>query len=280
MTTIYSTPPGPTAAKAPLPVRALMAITWLSAAIFSLYILVFYGGAILAQSMDRDWNQVLPRLYDAVSAPASAMIGLHFFAGATVLILGPLQFNAAIRRTRPTLHHWTGRVYVAAALAAGIGGLAYIALKGAVGGLAMDLGFIGYGVLTVLAAILTIVHARARRLSLHRAWAIRLFALGIGSWLYRMDYGIWLKLFGGPGHTHSFDGPFDHVMDVFFYLPNLAVAELIIRHKAATVRTAAWYRPATLALWITVIFVTLATVLFTRSYWAPHIADRLAPLFH
>jgi hypothetical protein len=63
--------------------------------------------------------------------------------------------------------------------------------------------------LMVLAALETVRHARQRCFDEHRAWAIRLFALTIGSWLYRMDYGFWWLITHGAGHTRSFDGAFD-----------------------------------------------------------------------
>ena len=254
--------------------RALFLTAWISAFIFGVYIVVFYGGAVFTGSM-QDWNQVLPRLYEAASRPATLAIGAHFFAGAVVLLLGPLQFLPGLRAGAPTVHRAVGRVYAFAALGAGLGGLSYLVLKGAVGGLAMDAGFGLYGVLVVLSTINAVRHARARRFELHRAWATRLFALGIGSWLYRMDYGIWLKLVGGIGHSHTFDGPFDHVMDFFFYVPNLFVAEAVIRaqRNAAHVLGARTLRTA---LIVATCLLVISTALFTRSYWGPHIVARLA----
>lgn len=257
-----------------LPLRALLAIVWLSTGIFSLYIAAFYGGAIVAGTLERDWNEVLPRLYEPDSVAAAASIGMHFIAGATVLLLGPLQFITALRARHPRLHRTSGRVYLVASLLTGVGGLAYLALKGAVGGIVMDIGFGLYGVLTVLAAVQAWRHAVARRLDLHRAWAIRLFALGIGSWLYRMYYGIWLKGFGGAGHTSTFDGPFDMTMSFFFYLPNLLVAEYFIRRSPRPLRL--WGSAGIVAL---ALVLLLATWLSAHAYWLPHIGRRLAPLF-
>ena len=262
-----------------LPLRALLAITWISTGIFSIYIAVFYGGAIFAGSLEQDWNQVLPDLYDKAATPAAWMIGMHFFAGSAVLLLGPLQFITALRRRHPAFHRWTGRIYVLSALAAGIGGLSYLVLKGAVGGIVMELGFGLYGVLTVLAALQTIRHARARRTELHRAWAVRLFALGIGSWLYRLYYGLWLKGIGGMGHTQTFDGPFDMVMSFFFYLPNLLVAEYLIRRAGLAAPAAGLRRHAGAGgIVLLVLFLALATWLFAYSYWLPHIGRRLGLL--
>lgn len=122
-----------------------------------------------------------------------------------------------------------------AALAAGVGGLVFIAAKGTIGGRVADLDFGLYGVLMVLAAAQAWRHGYARRLEAHRAWALRLFALAIGSWLHHVDYGIWMLLTGGPGRRQGFTGPFDQVMAFFFSLPNLLVAELCLRARRSGV---------------------------------------------
>ncbi len=167
---------------------------------FGVYILAFYAGAVA----DRDlasWNAVLPRLYEENRPAASIAIGLHFAAGGLILVLGCVQLVSPLRRRHPAVHRALGRIYVVASLLAGVGGLVFIAAKGTVGGLVMDIGFGLYGVLMVAAAVQTYRYARARELLRHRAWALRLFALALGSWLYRMDYGFWLLLTGGMGHT-------------------------------------------------------------------------------
>lgn len=256
---------------------ALAAIAWFSAAFFGLYIVFFYAGAIAAGT-PAQWNANLPGLFEARTPLGTAGIATHFAAGGIILLLGPIQLIGRIRRAWPAFHRWVGRVYVLAAFLAGIGGLSFIFVNGAIGGLAMELGFGGYGALIVLASVQTYRHARARllpgRLALHRAWAIRLFALAIGSWLYRMDYGFWFLATGGAGHTADYRGGFDFVMDVAFYLPNLIVAEAFIRARAAPGRPAAQLAAAGL-LALATAFLTLATWKFATLYWLPGIALRL-----
>ena len=174
-------PPQWTAAALRVASIALVAAVWISSAIFGAYILAYYGGAIPAGTMEQ-WNATLPALYEAHTPVASFGMGLHFFAGATLLLLGPIQLIGAVRRSAPKVHHWIGRVYAFAAFAAGVGGLIFIALKGTVGGMMMTAAFAAYGALMILAAVQTVRHAMARRIDIHRAWAIRLFALAIGSW--------------------------------------------------------------------------------------------------
>ena len=132
----------------------------------------------------------------------------------------------------------------------------------------MDAGFGLYGVLMAATAVQTVRHARAGRLRRHRVWGLRLFALAVGSWLYRMEYGFWVLLFDGAGHTDTFTGPFDQVMAFFFYLPNLAVVEALVRSEGVELR------PATrvgVALGLTACsgLVVLATMEFTRIQWGP-----------
>ena len=254
--------------------RLLVATVWVSALIFGLYIFVFYFLSSMRGDITQ-WNEVLPDLYSDDAPAATIGIGAHFAAGSVILMLGCIQLIGSIRAKYPALHRWLGRVYVIAALITGVGGLVFIVVKGTVGGLMMDIGFTGYGVLTIIAAIAAIHFARQRDFVRHRAWAIRLFALAIGSWLYRMEYGFWFLFTDGLGHTSSFDGPFDQVMDFFFYLPNLVVAEIFIgRRKIATSKIARGF--AASGMFAASALLLAATYFFTRELWGPGIVAGLA----
>jgi hypothetical protein len=255
----------------------LAAVAWLSAAFFGTYIVFFYAGAI-AVGTPAQWNANLPGLFDPRAPMGTAGIAAHFAAGGIILLLGPIQLIARIRKAAPAFHRWAGRVYVLAAFIAGIGGLTFIAANGTIGGPAMSLGFGGYGALMVIASVQTWRHARARRLpgrlAAHRAWAIRLFALAVGSWLYRMDYGFWFLFTGGAGHTPDYRGWFDLVMDGAFYAPNFLIAEAFVRARAAPDRPALQIAAA-VSFASLAAFIALATYQFARIYWLPGIALRL-----
>lgn len=252
---------------------ALATVVWISAGLFALYILARYVGAISDGRLSA-WNRDLPFLYEAHMPFATAGMGIHFVGGTIILLLGPLQLVRAIRDRAPAVHRWIGRIYVTAALVAGLGGLAFIASKGTVGGMPMNIGFTLYGALTVLAAVMTPIYAWRRQFADHRAWAIRLFALAIGSWLFRMDYGLWLQLTHRLGHTANFDGPFDVVMDYFFFIPNLIVAEIIIRAPKSPAPKA-MRAIAAAGLTIAAMFLLLSTYYFTRYHWGQDIMARL-----
>ena len=267
-----SEPPEWTGAALRISAVALVGAVWISSAIFGFYILAYYGGAIPASTLE-DWNATLPWLYEAHTPAASAGIGAHFFAGAVLLLLGPVQLIGEIRAKAPVVHRWIGRVYAFAAFAAGVGGLLFIVLKGTVGGMPMTVAFSMYGALMVLAAVQTVRHAMARNIDVHRAWAIRLFALAIGSWLYRMGYGFWFLFAGEMGHTEDFSGWFDYIMDFAFFIPPLIVAEMFIRARRGQASTVG--RLATTAAMAGgAAFIALATFFFTMYGWGPAIATR------
>ncbi len=247
----------------------LGATVWTSALLFGLYILAFYAAAIVEGEV-QTWNEGLPGLYEPDKEAATTGIGLHFAAGGIILILGCVQLLENVRRRFLRLHRWLGHLYIGASIVAALGGLTFIAVNGTIGGTVMDIGFSLYGILMLVAAIETIRHARAKRLSHHKVWALRLFALAIGSWLYRMDYGFWFMLADGVGHTNDFRGPFDRVMAFFFYLPNLLVVEVWTRTPRLT------YSPVTRTLAAVVLllataFLVIGTYYFTKYEWGPAI---------
>lgn len=243
----------------------LFTTSWVSGLVFAAYIVAFFGGVLLAGAGER-WNESLPGLYDRASPMAIGAIGVHFVAGAVLLLLGPVQFIGSLRRSVPALHRWLGRLYVVSAALAGVGGLAFILAKGTVGGPVMDIGFGLYGALMVMCAGLAFFHARAGRVTQHRAWAIRLFALTVGSWLYRMEYGAWFLVAGGAGTGRGFTGWFDMVMAFFFYIPNLIVAEHVIRSHRSSQGALARISSATLMVAAS-IFIAFVTWIFVNGAW-------------
>jgi len=249
----------------------LVVTVWVSAGLFGLYILAFYAASLFGGNLDK-WNEILPGLYNRGSAAATTGIGLHFAMGGIILMLGSIQLIEAVRVRYSAFHRWVGRIYVAASLLAAVGGLVFIAIRGTIGGTVMNIGFSLYGILMLIAGVETFRHARAGRYDKHRAWALRLYALAVGSWLYRMDYGFWLLLADGLGHTTKFSGPFDNVMSFFFFIPNLLVAEVFIRsrvYKSAPLL----HFVSTLLLLLMTLFLLLGTYYFTKFIWGPAIVE-------
>lgn len=252
----------------------LITTVWVSAGLFGLYILAFYAAALYQGNLER-WNEILPGLYNKDTQKATMGIGLHFAMGGIILILGSIQLIDAIRIKYLTFHRWVGRIYVVASILVSIGGLTFIVVKGTIGGMVMNIGFGLYGILMLMAAVQTYRHAIAKNVDIHKAWALRLYALAIGSWLYRMDYGFWFLLADKAGHNNTFSGPFDYVMAFFFYIPNLLVAEIFIRSQGNR-KTPAWLNIIfTVVLLGVTGFLLLGTYYFTKFYWGPAIVGWL-----
>lgn len=155
------------------------------------------------------------------------MIFGHMVLGGWIVLQAPFQLWSLPRRRWPALHRAGGYVFFSAAMLTGILGLVYIALRGTIGGLPMNAGFALYGLLLCGAAAMTLRAARARRFEAHRRWALRLFVLAMGSWLYRVHYGVWYAATGGLASNEAFTGAFDLVQNIAFYLPYLLLLELL-----------------------------------------------------
>ncbi len=248
----------------------LLGITvWTSTLLFGLYILAFYATSLVSGNPTQ-WNQTLPGLYDPNENIATTGIGFHFAAGGIILILGCIQLIDKFRIRFLNAHRWIGLFYVSSSIVAGFGGLVFIFTKGTIGGTVMDIGFSLYGILMITAAILTLKNALSKNFKQHKAWAFRLFALAVGSWLYRMDYGFWFILADGVGHAKNFQGPFDQVMAFFFYLPNLLIVEIILKSKELKSSKFLNFSFSVILILATV-FIMIGTYFFTQRYWGPAI---------
>lgn len=245
--------------------KTLMAVVWFSTLLFGLFILAFYVSSFSVEP--QIWNESLAGLHVEGGTLANSGIGLHFLAGGIILILGCIQLLPSIRRHAPRLHRVSGRVYLLACLTTSIGGLIFIVARGTIGGALMDLGFGLYGVLMFACTVQTYRYARRQEFARHRSWALRLFALAIGSWLYRMEYGLWFMFADAVGHQDDFRGWFDGFMAFFFFLPNLLVVELILR--AQNFEQAAWLRSSLAGLFFAAAaLVSIGTWAFWDLFWA------------
>jgi uncharacterized membrane protein len=180
------------------------------------------------------WQGLLGRGVDSrLFAPGALTSNLNIFAhmvlGAVVTLVAPFQLWHWPRHKAPRIHRLLGYLLATTAALTGVGGLVYIALRGTIGGWPMDVGFALYGALMIVAAVRTVERARARDFATHRRWAWRLFVLAMGSWLYRMHYGLWHATTGGIASYEDFSGAFDLVQNVAFYLPYLLLLEIWFR---------------------------------------------------
>lgn len=185
-------------------------------------VLVFF-----AQPVER-WVTV----QDFSAARRAIPIAVHWVGGTVILLVGPLQLFESLRSKRPAVHRWNGRLYLIGVLAASGGGLSYLALNSSIGGTQMDVNFAIYGILLAACATMAYLKARSRKFVQHSEWAIRTFALGTGSALYRvLVFPLFVELV--PSGDMSHQAKVDWLTDagwVFWPVP-MVLAELYIRRR-------------------------------------------------
>ncbi|HEX7038341.1 MAG TPA: DUF2306 domain-containing protein [Pseudomonadales bacterium] len=150
----------------------------------------------------------------------------HFLGSATALLVGGFQFSGLLRQRRPTLHRWTGRVYLGGVLVGGIGGLGLAMISH--GGPPTHVAFMLLSVIWLYSGAQAYRAIRAGNVSEHRRWMIRNFALTFAAVTLRIQLGVFV---GALGWT--FDEAYLTVA-WFSWVPNLLVAEWwILRHATA-----------------------------------------------
>ena len=218
--------------------------------VFVYYIAAFYGPTLVSgefQLWDRNRNMTDGYL-------AGDVVGNLFFAGHVLLAAvltfgGALQLVPQIRQRALAFHRWNGRVFMVAALAAGLNGLYLEWIRGT--GLRAPTG-VPSAVAITLNAVLILAFAtlawravRSKDISAHQRWATRLFLVVNGTWFMRVGMRAWLVLTDG-----AFDGfNFFNYWSFAAYLLPLALYELYLRAKEAAA-------PAQYALAISLVALT------------------------
>jgi len=149
----------------------------------------------------------------------------HILGGLVALVIGPFQFNAALRARWLHLHRWLGRAYIAGCIAGGTAGL-YMA-QFAYGGFPSSVGFGLLAVLWLACAVLALQRVRAGNVAAHREWMIRSYALTLAAFTLRM----WLGGHGVLTEMGVITLPFEPMYIATAWLcwvPNLIAAEAYI----------------------------------------------------
>jgi uncharacterized membrane protein len=195
---------------------AAFALVALGSVSIALYAVVAYGFFPLGAGVHPDMR----------AAFEAHRIGIyaHVFGAALALALGPLQFSSRLRASRPALHRWSGRLYLA--LGVLVGGLAGLYMSAfAFGGWVSTTGFGLLAILWLYTGARAYLAARARDFTAHREWMIRNFALALAA--------VTLRIYLGLGFASGL--PFETFYPPLAWLswvPNLLVAEALVRKGA------------------------------------------------
>jgi uncharacterized membrane protein len=143
-------------------------------------------------------------LFGAIAVPPAVLANRYFYGwllvhaagAATALLIGPLQFMARLRQSRPRVHRVTGVVYVGACVAGGLSALP-LAIGTSAGPFA-SAGFIVLAAAWIGTTVMAVARIRVGEIAAHRRWMMRSFALTLAavtlriylpvSGLLRIDY--------------------------------------------------------------------------------------------
>lgn len=223
--------------------------------LFAVYVTLFYGGAAL-RGDPAGWNKVLPKGYVAGAPFGNAVLAMHLALAVFVTLGGALQLVPQVRAAAPRLHRWIGRGYLIAVAVTSLGGTWLVWTRGTVGDLTQHVAITLNAATIVACGLLAWRHAVARRIDVHRRWALRLFLVANGVWFFRVGLMLWLLIWQRPAgfDPKAFAGPFLSFLSFAQYLLPLVVLELYFLARRPASGTALRFGVAAL-----LALLTLAT---------------------
>ncbi len=195
--------------------------------IFIYFIAAFYGPSTFSGRF-ADWdNKPLIDGYIENDPSGNLMFGVHVLLAAIITLGGLLQLTPQIRNRARAFHRWNGRVYMIVAFVMALGGLYLVWVRGTYLSIPAAIAITLDAILIILFAGIAWRYAAARRIDIHRRWAMRTFMVVSGVWFLRVGMMAWVIVNQGPvGMSRTMDGPFDLFWTFGNYLVPLAFLEL------------------------------------------------------
>lgn len=238
--------------------------------IFVAYILGLYGVSGLAGDFER-WNEATTHGYVEKDIWGNVFFGIHMALAAIITIGGPLQLMKKVRAKFPKFHRINGRVYISAAFLISVAGLYLAWARDMEGGLIGAIFITINAAFILVSAFYTIKYAIARKLAIHRKWAIRLFLAMSGVWFFRVFLMLWFIIWQGPIgiDLESFTGPALNMLYIFCYIFPVLFAGLYFRAKETTSKK----EKTAVSIFILVLTVCIAVGTFaaTMGMWLPRL---------
>lgn len=233
------TPPKPTAASGGSDaVLGAAAAFWLLAALvgqwlFFYYIAAFYGPT-MASGNYQAWS-VLSAMgatgYVEGDTAGNVTFGAHALAAGIIAFGGALQLVPQIRAKAPVFHRWNGRLFLLTVVGLSLTGFWLVWGRGSPPESFSELSTTLNGVLILTFAALAGRHAMARRITIHRRWAMRLYLVSNAQWFFRVGLFAWFVGNMALGREISRSDPFFTVWAFGCFLLPLLVLELYLRAR-------------------------------------------------
>lgn len=156
---------------------------------------------------------------------------LHALAGAASGIAGPINFVLALRRRFGRFHRLAGRVFVAAGAVLGLSGLALLAEVTPQSTAVIDIARAVFGLTLLFALAQALTAILDREILRHRAWAIRAYAVGMGSGTVALAFfPIYIVMGTAP------TGLTEDLVFVAWWVFTIGLAEWIVRRISPSIR--------------------------------------------
>jgi hypothetical protein len=188
---------------------------------------------LIAVSSLRGWiaplSLVMPNMAHFLTEAPWRLWG-HILGGPLALALAPLQLSVWLRQRWPRVHRWSGRLYGAAVLIAGLAGMALAPTSDASN--FARAGFVVLGLLWLFSTFTGIQFAMRGDLSRHRWWMERSIALTFA--------GVTLRLIMGPLMASGWSVAQTYDITAWgSWMLNLAILEIWQRKRKAAPEGAA-----------------------------------------
>ncbi len=132
---------------------------------------------------------------------------IHVVPGILFMVVGPLQFNAALRDSRPQLHRLAGWTFVTCSVIIGMSALVMSFVMPAIGGVNQATATALFAAYFLFALFQAMRYIRRRAIALHRVWMLRTFSTGLAVATIRPIVGIFYATSAFSGLTpHDFFG--------------------------------------------------------------------------
>src|SRR5207248_10840343 len=138
---------------------------------------------------------------------------------------GALQLVPGIRERAPAFHHWNGRVFLVTVLALSFSGFYLVWVRGVAPSLYEAFSTTLNAALIVTFAVMAWRAARARRIAVHRRWALRLYLVANAQWFLRIGLFAYFIVNMGVGRKVKLGDPVLVFWTIGCYLVPLAILE-------------------------------------------------------
>jgi Predicted membrane protein (DUF2306) len=172
------------------------ALLWFAVAVigqwaFVSYIVAFYGPTLAGDFAAWDRNEMLIDGYVAGDAAGNLFFAAHVALAAVLTLGGAVQLVPQIRARAIGIHRWNGRLFLLAALAAALGGLYLVWVRGTSDGILGAISITLNAALIFTFAGLAWRAVRRKDIAAHQRWAMRCYLVTNGVWFLRVGVMAW-----------------------------------------------------------------------------------------